>query len=84
MTPFVAWVVYPLLIAGLSLGCGLLIEWAAGRRLPGPLVLPAGFALLVVAASFTTMRPSTAQFTSPLVARLALIGFGLGFGRRLA
>jgi hypothetical protein len=79
MTLFVAWVVYPLLISGLSLGCGLLLEWAAGRRLPGPLVLPAGFGMLVVVASFTTMRPSTAQFTSPLVVGLALAGFGLSF-----
>ena len=79
MTLFVAWVVYPLLISGLSLGCGLLLESAAGRRLPGPVVLPAGFAMLVVAASFTTMRPSTAQFTSPLVVGLALAGFGLSF-----
>jgi hypothetical protein len=82
MTLFVAWVVYPLLISALSLGCGLLLESAAGRPLPGALVLPAGFAFLVVAASFTTMWASTAQFTSPLVVGLALMGFGLSFSLR--
>src|SRR5262245_22653704 len=82
MTLFVAWVAYPLVIAGLSLGCGLLVESMGGRRLPGQLVLPVGFALLVVAASFTTMRPSTAEVTSPLVVGLAVTGFGLSFPLR--
>jgi len=38
----VAWVAFPLLLAGLSLGCGRLVEIASGERLPGSLLLPAG------------------------------------------
>lgn len=77
MTLLVPWLVYPLVIAALSLGCGLLVQQAAGRRLQGPLLVPAGFALIVVAASFTTMFAATARATTPLVVALALAGFVL-------
>jgi hypothetical protein len=72
----VAWVAFPLLLCGLSLGCGLLLEHTAGRRLPGALVLPAGFAVVIVASSLTTMSATTAGFTAPLVVALAVAGIG--------
>ena len=85
MSLVVAWVAFPLLLCGLSLGCGLLLEHAAGRRLPGALVVPAGFAVVIVASSLTTMSATTAEFTSPLVVALAVAGAALSFrdGRRL-
>jgi hypothetical protein len=85
MSLVVAWVAFPLLLCGLSLGCGLLLEHAAGRRLPGALVVPAGFAVVIVASSLTTMSAATAEFTSPLVVALAVAGAALSFrdGRRL-
>jgi hypothetical protein len=77
VTPLlVAWVAFPLLLCGLSLGCGLLLEHTAGRRLPGALVLPAGFAVVIVASSLTTMSATTAGFTAPLVVALAVAGIG--------
>jgi hypothetical protein len=77
MTLFLAWVVLPVVLAGLSLGCGLLLEQIAGERLPGELLLPAGFAVVIAAASLTTMSAATAGLTSPLVVGLAAAGFGL-------
>ena len=49
-----AWIVFPVVLAALSFGCGLLVESTSGLRLPGPLVVAVGFALLVVAASLAT------------------------------
>ncbi len=81
-----AWIVFPLVLALLSLGCGLLLERLAGGRLPGPLIPPAGFALLVVIGSFTTATSATATLTVPAVVAACVAGFGLSLplrGRRL-
>jgi hypothetical protein len=84
MTLFLAWVVFPLVLAVLALGCGFLLERLVGRRLPGALLLPAGFSVILVAASLTTMSSRTADLTSPLVVALAVAGLGLAlpFRRR--
>src|SRR5580765_2337144 len=82
MALLVSWVAYPLLLSGLGLGCGLLLERIVGRSLPGPLLLPAGFAVVLVAASFTTMRSETASLTAPVVVALAIAGAGLGLPLR--
>ena len=82
MPLFVSWVAFPLLLSALTLGCGLLLEHAAGRRLPGALVLPAGFAVVIVASSLTTMSAATAGFTAPLVVALAVAGVGLSIRDR--
>lgn len=57
-----------------------------GRRLPGLLLIPAGFAVVVVAAEFATAAAATASWATPLVTALAAAGFGLSFpwaGRRV-
>jgi hypothetical protein len=77
MTLFVPWVVFPLIFAVVSLGCGLLLQRAMGWRIPGALIVPSGFALIVVAASFTTMAKATAPATTPVVGALALAGLVL-------
>jgi hypothetical protein len=82
MTMLVAWVVFPAVFGALSLGCGLLLERAAGIRLSGPLLLPAGFAVIVVAASLATMRDGTAELATPLVVSLAVAGYGLSLPLR--
>ena len=48
MTLVVGWVLLPLVLGLLSLGCGLLVETVSGTRIPGALLLPLGFALVVV------------------------------------
>ncbi len=75
MALFLCWVVFPGLLALLSLGCGLFLERCAGVRLRGPLIAPAGFALLVVASSFTMLWSWSAQLATPLVIALAVAGF---------
>ncbi len=76
MTLIVAWVAYPAVALALSLGSGLLLELGSGRRLPGELLAPAGFALVVVVSSLTTAIADTAQFTTPLLVSMAVGGFG--------
>ena len=62
------------MLAGLALGCGRLLELAAGERLSGPLLLPAGFTVVILAAQFTTLTDATAELTAPLVVALAAAG----------
>ena len=82
---FVSWILFPLLLTVLCLGCGLLLEGAAGRRLPGTLLAPAGFAVIVVLAGLLTARGETASLASPAVVVAALAGAALAFrARRVA
>jgi hypothetical protein len=77
MTTWIAWLVFPLVLGALSLGCGLLVERVAGIELPSPLVLPLGFALIIVSAQFAIIGGRTAPLATPLVVALAVAGFGL-------
>ena len=70
----VAWLVFPLLLGVLALGCGLLLEQVAGVRLPGALLLPAGLSLVVVAAGLATTTEATAGLATPAVVALAAAG----------
>jgi hypothetical protein len=85
MSMFVAWVLYPAVLAALCAGLGLLVDVLSGRRLPGALILPVGLAAIVVAGQFTTLSDATAELTVPVVAVLAVLGAGLSlpwrFGR---
>jgi hypothetical protein len=65
-------------MAALSFGCGRLVELAAGERVPGPLLLPVGFALVILAGEFATLTGSTAELAAPLAAGLAVAGLLLG------
>ena len=46
----------------------------SGQRLPGALVLPAGFTLVVLAPEFTTLGRATGSLSGPLVVALAVAG----------
>jgi hypothetical protein len=82
VTFLIVWLVFPLLFGGLAWGCGLLLEHACGRTLRGAVRLPAGYALVLVAAGLTTMSSTTATLTVPLVVSLAVAGFGLSWPLR--
>ena len=69
-------------MAVLAFGCGRLVELTAGERLPGPLVLPVGFALVILAGEFATLTGATAELAAPLAAGLAVVGLLLGPIRR--
>lgn len=49
-----AWVAFPLLLLALASGWGLLVEWAAGARLPLPLLPGAGLCALALALTLTS------------------------------
>jgi hypothetical protein len=77
VTLLLSWLAFPLVLLALSLGCGLLVERAIGRRLELPLLLPTGFALIVVVASFTTLADATAELTVPGAVALAVLGYAM-------
>src|SRR5438034_1203558 len=79
MSLLVPWLVFPIVLSLISLGCGLLIERFMGGGLSGALILPTGLAVVIVAAEFTTMTSATARLTTPLVVALAAVGFALSF-----
>jgi hypothetical protein len=73
-----------LLLGVLTLGCGLLLQNVSGDRLPPGMLLPAGLAVMIVAASLATASAVTAPFAIPLVVALAVAGLGLAFPWRAA
>ena len=82
MTLIVPWLVFPLVLALLSTGAGLLAEEAAGRSFRPGLRLPTGLAAIVVAGLFTTTFGATATLTVPAVVALAAAGYALAVRRR--
>lgn len=82
MTVVVCWIAFPLVLALLALGSGLLLEYVSRTKLPGPLLPPAGLALVVVVAGFATLSDPTAELATPAVVAVSLIGFLLSRRRR--
>jgi hypothetical protein len=74
VTLFVCWLLFPAVMAALSLGCGVLVQRAAGARLPFELLLPTGFAAVVGISLFATLSSKTAKLTLPLVLTVAIMG----------
>ncbi len=77
MSLLAAWVAFPLLLAGLCGGLGLLVDVLGNQRLPGALIAPVGLATMIVIGEFTTWSPELAEFTVPVVVLLAVLGVGL-------
>ena len=61
----VAWVVFPLVLAVLCIGAGLMVERLTGLALPGALVPAVGLAAIVVEAQFLTLWDLTAEVATP-------------------
>ncbi len=76
MALLVCWVVFPLVLALLSLGCGLLLERVVGP-LRGALLVPVGLAGVIVVAAIVTAWGATARAATPVVVVLAFAGFVL-------
>jgi hypothetical protein len=79
----VAWLVYPLVLLALALGCGRLLEVASRTRLPGALLAPAGLCLMIVVAQLFTLSNGTAELATPAVVALAVAGLVLWSPTRL-
>jgi hypothetical protein len=76
----IPWLVFPLVLAALSLGCGLLLQRAASETaLPNGLLLPAGLALVIAASLFPPLFEATAPLATPLVVALAAVGYGIAW-----
>jgi hypothetical protein len=82
-TLLVPWLLFPVVLGLISLGCGLLLERVSGAALPGALLLPGGLAVVVVLGLFTTTLRATASLTIPLVLAAAVLGYALSIGRKL-
>jgi hypothetical protein len=72
-----AWVVFPLLLGALSVGCGLLVEQGARTSIPGALIAPLGLATIIVESALATTTDTTSELAVPLVVLLAVTGFAL-------
>ena len=70
----VPWLLFPAVLALLSLGCGLLLERVSALRLPGTLLVPCGFAVLSLIAQLAVMTAATARLAVPAVVVAALAG----------
>jgi hypothetical protein len=79
MSLIVPWLVFPLVLGLLALGCGLLLERLAGIELHPALVLPSGVAVVIAAAGFATQTDATAELAAPVAVALAVAGLALAF-----
>jgi hypothetical protein len=70
----VPWLAFPLALGALCLGCGALVARLAGLRAGLELLLPLGFAAIVVATGFLTWIPGTVRLALPVVVGLAVAG----------
>jgi hypothetical protein len=75
-----AWVAFPLVLAVLSLGLGLLVDQLAGETLPWPLLLPVGSAAIVAISSLGVIL--WPRGITPLVCALAVFGLVRGAVRK--
>ncbi len=72
-----AWLLFPLVMLVVCLGCGLAVDWATGSDLPGAIVISLGLALMMVVATLTTGHDATAPLTTPVVLVIAVAGYVL-------
>ncbi len=76
-----AWLLFPALLALLSLGLGLLVERIGRTRLPGALLIPTGLAAIIVIARAAMTWDMTAELATPLVIVGAVAGLVVGRAR---
>jgi hypothetical protein len=76
-----AWLLFPLVLTALSVGCGLLLQTVAGIRVPGALVPAVGLAFVIVVSQFLTLADATAELATPVAVVMAIAGFAIGLRR---
>lgn len=76
--------VYPVVLALLCFGAGLLVDRASAGVLPAMLLLTTGLAALVVASQLTTYVAPIAPATPYVLVAVAVAGLMLGWGRATA
>ena len=75
-----SWLLYPLVLAALGGGWGVLVEKAMGRQVSDVLVIPLGLAAVLVVAGFFTAFSGTAPVATPLCAVGAVAGLVIWAG----
>jgi hypothetical protein len=75
--------VYPVVLALLCVGAGLLVDRCSGRWLPGLLLPAVGAAALIGLSQLTTYVPHLAPATPYLMVAIAIAGFALAWPRVL-
>lgn len=75
MTFLVSWLAFPVVLATLALGVGLLVAAVARIEVPRALLVPLGLAGAIVLAQPLTMFEPTAVLAMPLVVAGAVAGF---------
>jgi len=78
MSLLLAWLIFPLVMLVLCLGCGLLVDRISGRIVAGALLAPVGLAAVVVIAGLLTMQTTSARFATPVCAAAAFVGLVSG------
>jgi hypothetical protein len=73
-----SWLVYPLVLAALGGGWGVLVEKAMGREVADALVIPLGLAAVLVIGGLFTAFSGTASVATPLCAVGAAAGLVWG------
>jgi len=73
--------VYPVVLALLCVGAGLLVDRVSGRSLPGALLAPVGGGGLIAVSQLTTYTKASAPTTPYVLAAVGLLGFGVGWPR---
>lgn len=66
---------FPLLLAVLASGTGLLVQLAGGFALPAALIPIVGFGAMIVISQFTVLAPAMAPLTPWVLAIVAIAGF---------
>jgi hypothetical protein len=74
----VSWLLFPLPLLALCLGCGALVRRLAGLDLPAPLLAPVGFTVLVLVGELASIGGALAPLAAPAAVVLALAGLLLG------
>jgi hypothetical protein len=69
-----AWLLFPAVLLAVFLGWGNVVALARGTAIPLTLLLPVGFAAVVVVTGLTTLETSTVKFTTPVVVGGAVAG----------
>jgi hypothetical protein len=75
VTLLACWLLFPLLLAALTVGCGLTAERLARLTLPQPLLPPLGLAVIIVVGQFAVLSGATAELAAPLIVAVAVVGF---------
>jgi len=73
----VCWLLFPLALTAVSMGCGLLLQQLSRLALPAILLPAAGFALVLVTGHIATAADATAEFAVPAALALAAAGYAM-------